>query len=254
MPERRTLLLTRPAAQSAEFATALEAALPGRFRAVSAPVIEIVALPGDVDLDGVGGLLFTSANGVTQFAARVTRRDLPAYCVGALTAGAARAAGFEALSADGDVAALAALVAGRHRKAEGALMHVRGRHAAGDLAGRLAAVGFDVRAAEIYDQRPCLPGPEALALLQAGKAELVAVFSPRTARIFATEARERGWKLSGATAVALSAAADSELGKAGFARRIVAAAPTRDGMIAALATSQTQAFGLFLQKPSPSIT
>ena len=235
MPERRTLLLTRPAAQSAEFAAALDAALPGRFRAVIAPMIEIVALPGAVDLAGVGGLLFTSANGVAQFAEKVARRDLPAYCVGAMTAAAARAAGFEAASAGGDVEALAALETARLPRDAGALMHVRGRHAAGDLAGRLAAAGFEVRAAEIYDQRPRAPGAEALALLRAGSVEAVAVFSPRSARIFAAAARDGGWTLAGTTAVALSAAADAGLGDAGFARRILAAAPTREGMIAALA-------------------
>ncbi|HMQ95013.1 MAG TPA: uroporphyrinogen-III synthase [Amaricoccus sp.] len=235
MPQRRTLLLTRPEAQSAEFAAALEVALPGRFRVVAAPMIEIVALPGTPDLVGVGGLLFTSANGVAQFADRIARRDLPAYCVGAMTAAAARAAGFEAASAGGDVAALAALVAARRRPGGGALLHVRGRHAAGDLAGRLAAAGFEVRAAEIYDQRQRVPGDEALALLQGAGAEAVAVFSPRSARILAQAARDGGWHLAGTTSVALSAAADAGLGEAGFARRMVAATPTREGMIAALA-------------------
>jgi uroporphyrinogen-III synthase len=235
MPERRTLLLIRPAAQAADFAAALEVALPGRFRTVAASVIEILSLPGAVDLEGVGGLLFTSANGVAQFAARVSRRDLPAYCVGAMTAAAARKAGFDAASAGGDVAALAALVAARHPPEAGPLLHVRGRHAAGDLSGRLAAAGFEVRAAEIYDQRPCAPGPEALALLRDGTAEVVAAFSPRSARIFAEAAQTEYWDLAGATAVALSGAADAGLGGTGFTRRIVAAAPTRDGMIAALA-------------------
>jgi uroporphyrinogen-III synthase len=235
MPERRTLLLIRSAAQSAEFAAALESALPGRFRAVAGPVIEILALPGAVDLEGIGGLLFTSANSVAQLAARVPRRDLPAYCVGAMTAAAARKAGFDAASAGGDVAALAALVAARHPREAGLLLHVRGRHAAGDLSGRLTAAGFEVRAAEIYDQRPCAPGPEALALLRDGSAAVVAAFSPRSARIFAEAAQAGDWDLAGATAVALSAAADAGLGGTGFARRIVAATPTRDGMIAALA-------------------
>ena len=235
MPQRRTLLLTRPAAQSAELAMALDAALPGRFRVVAAPMIEIIALPGTPDLAGVGGLLFTSANGVAQFADRIARRDLPAYCVGAMTAAAARAAGFEAASAGGDVAALAALVAAHCHPEAGALLHVRGRHAAGDLAGRLVAAGFEVRAAEIYDQRRRAPGAEALALLEGAGVEAVAVFSPRSARIFAQAARDGGWDLAGTTSVALSVAADAGLGDAGFARRIVAAAPTREGMIAALA-------------------
>ena len=71
-----------------------------------------------------------------------------------MTAAAARAAGFAARSADGDVDDLAALVIAAHRPGAGAFLHVRGRHAAGDLVGRLAAAGVPARAAEIYDQAP----------------------------------------------------------------------------------------------------
>ena len=46
MAEPRTLLLTRPRAQSEAFAAALEARLPGRFRAVIAPLIAIAPVAG----------------------------------------------------------------------------------------------------------------------------------------------------------------------------------------------------------------
>ena len=58
----------------------------------------------------------------------------------------------------------------------------------------------------------------------------------RTARLFATAAAGAGWALSGAAAVALSAAADAGLEGLGFGRRLVAPAPTREGMLATLAT------------------
>jgi len=230
----RTLLLTRPRDQGLAFAEVLEARLPGRFRPVMAPLIAIVPLEGAVDLAGVAGLVFTSANGVVQFVARSEERVLPVWCVGEITAAAAEAAGFKARSADGDVGALAALIEREWRG--GTLLHVRGRHAAGDLAGRLAAAGIAVRAAEIYDQvRAPLP-EEARALLARGGAEAVAFFSPRTARLFAAAAAGAGWELSGPAGVALSAAADAGLEGLGFGRRLVAPAPTREGMLAALAT------------------
>ena len=78
----RTLLLTRPRAQSEAFAEVLAAELPGRFRAVVSPILEIVPVAAALDLDGLQGLIFTSANGVEQFAARTPERSLTAWCVG----------------------------------------------------------------------------------------------------------------------------------------------------------------------------
>ncbi len=200
-----------------------------------APLIEIVPLPAPLDLAGAQGLIFTSANGVDQFAARTDDRSLPAFCVGAMTAAAARRAGFAARSADGDVAALAALVAAAFRPGAGHFLHLRGRHAAGALTERLAALGVPARAAEIYDQVP-LPLPdEARDLLARGRAEVLALFSPRTAALFAAEARAAGWDLAPVTAVALSAAADAALDAPEPGARRIAPAPTREGMLAALA-------------------
>jgi uroporphyrinogen-III synthase len=234
MAAPRTLILTRPRAQSLAFAATLRARLPGRFRPVLAPLLEIAPLPAPLELGGLQGLVFTSANGVEQFAARSAERGLPAFCVGEMTAAAARRLGFAARAAGGDVAALAALVAAAHRPGAGAFLHLRGRHAAGDLAGQLAAAGVPARAAEIYDQVPVPLDGEALALLKAGAAEVLAFFSPRSARLFGEAARAAAWGLGGATAVSLSAAADAALGVPVGARR-VAPAPTREGMLAALA-------------------
>jgi uroporphyrinogen-III synthase len=231
----RTLLLTRPRAQSEAFAEVLAAELPGRFRAVVSPILEIVPVAAALDLDGLQGLIFTSANGVEQFAARTPERSLPAWCVGEMTAAAAREAGFEARSADGAVDELAALVVAGHRPGAGGFLHVRGAHAAGDLVGRLAAAGVPARAAAIYDQVPRPLSAEARALLAAGGVDVVTFFSPRTARLMAEAGRGAGWDLSRAVTVALSPAADAAFGGPEPALRRIAAAPTRAGMLAALA-------------------
>lgn len=234
MPDRQTLLLTRPAEQSRAFAEALEAALPGRFAPVIAPLLRIAPAEVTLDLSGAAGLLFSSANGVEQFAARVADRRLPALCVGEMTAEAARRAGFAAESAGGDVVALAALAIARHRPGAGAFVHVRGRHAAGDLIGRLAAAGVPARAAEIYDQVPCPLSDDAGRLFTDGSIRIITLFSPRSAALLAGELRVGAWNLDGVTCVALSAAADAALSGVTPARRLVAEAPTRAGMIAAL--------------------
>ena len=227
----RPLLLTRPRAQSEAFAAEAEARLPGRFGPVLvAPLLEIVFVPAALDLAGVEALLFSSANGVEAFAAASPERSLPAFCVGEMTAAAARAHGFAARSADGDVTALAALAAEAWRPGQGPFLHVRGRHAAGDLVGALAARGIPVRAAEISDQVPQPLSPEARVLIATGAATVVPLFSPRTARVFARETA--GLDLSAVTVVGLSAAVVAPV-EAG--RRIVTRSPGRDGMLAALA-------------------
>jgi uroporphyrinogen-III synthase len=228
------LLLTRPRAQSEAFAAALAKTLPGRFEPVMAPLLEIVPVAAEIDLADAQGLLFTSANGVAQFAAQVADRSLPAYCVGDMTARAARAAGFSARSADGDVEALAALVIAAARRGGGAFVHVRGRHAAGDLVGRLAAAGVPARGLALYDQVARAIDGVAAEMLAAGGIAVLTAFSPRSAAALARQADEAGWALGNASLVSLSANADAAFDGPEPGRRLIAPTPTRAGMIVAL--------------------
>lgn len=235
MPETLTLVLTRPEAQGRDFTDALAARRPGRFRVIFAPLIEITPVPVPVDLAGIGSLAFTSANGVRAFVAAVPSggQGLTAWCVGDLTAAAARAAGFTAISADGDLTALVALIRERSPRGTGAILHVRGRHAAGDLVAALDACGLPARAAELYDQRALPLGETGWAALEAGG--VATAFSPRTARLLAREAGAGGRMLADATVVSLSPAADAALAPAGFGRRLVAAYPRRAAILDVIA-------------------
>lgn len=235
MTNPKTLLLTRPTAQAEAFARAIETALPGRFEVILAPMTRIEPTGAPLDLGGASGLLFTSANGVEQFALRNIATSLPAYCVGAMTAATARRAGLAAESAEGDVAALAALARARHRPGDGPLVHIRGAHAAGDLTGALARAGIPARAAEIYAQTPSPLPPEAAARFARGEVDVVTHFSPRSARALANALAGGGWPLDRVTSVALSAAADAAFAGVRPGRRVVAVAPGRAGMLAALA-------------------
>jgi uroporphyrinogen-III synthase len=226
-----TLLLTRPQPQSEAFAAEVAARLPGRFRPIISPLLAIVTAGDPPRLGGIAALAFTSANGVAAYLDAGGPTSLPAYCVGPGTAAAAREAGFTARSADGDAAALAALI-GRERP--GPVLHLRGRHAAADLAALLEGRGIPARAAVVYDQRAVPPSPEARGLGEAGGLDVVTAFSPRSARLLAEAAA--GWRLDRTRGVAISAAADAPL--AAFlppARRVAAPRPDRDGMIEALA-------------------
>lgn len=195
-------LVTRPLEDAGPVVAAL------RRRGIACmvePMLRIVPLPAPViDLDGVQGLVVTSANGARAFAAACRRRDLPVYAVGEASAAAARQLGFSPVeSADGDVAALADLVAHHAVPGAGALFHPAGRVSAGDLAGRLEALGFSLRRSRLYEARPAdafsAPLKAALAALRDGGEAAPAAglrwvlfFSPRTAASFVSLSETAG--------------------------------------------------------------
>lgn len=152
------------------------------------PLLAVTFVEGaEPDLDGVQGLLVTSANGIRAFAACSERRNLAVYAVGDASARAARDAGFmDVASAYGDVDALAALVRDRVDPAAGALLHAAGTHVAGNLGGRLADAGYDYRRAVLYETRPAVAFSDAaVEALEAGEIHGVLIYSPRTAAAFA---------------------------------------------------------------------
>jgi uroporphyrinogen-III synthase len=117
-----------------------------------APVLAVRALPAVIDLSDIGALAFTSANGVRAFAALTRDRGLPAFCVGDATAHAAREAGFTAVaSADGDVAALAEVIAQAGQGIAGTVLFAGAAEPAGDLVGALTRQGIKARAAAVYE-------------------------------------------------------------------------------------------------------
>lgn len=227
------ILITRPKEDAATFAARL-AALGHETRLE--PLLAIRPRPGaSLPLEGAQALLFTSANGVRAAARLTAERGLPALCVGDATARAARDAGFGAVeSAAGDVAALTALVKRRARPGGGPLVHVAGTVTAGDLSGALAAAGFDVRRAVLYEavraERLSPPTRQALA---AGTIDAVALFSPRTARTFARIVREEALEAPVARVdmLCLSAAVAEALDSLPGRRLLVAAEPTQDALI-----------------------
>ena len=123
MADARTLLLTRPRAQSRGLRRGAGASgCPAASAPVIAPLIEIVPLPAPLDLAGVAGAgLHLGERRRAVRRAHAPTASLPAWCVGEMTAAAARQAGFAARSADGDVAALAALIAAAQPAGRGRL-------------------------------------------------------------------------------------------------------------------------------------
>lgn len=206
-------------AQPGADATAARVASLGHVPLV-APLLRVEALRDvAVDLDGVGALAFTSANGVRAFADLSPVRDLAVYAVGQATAKAARDVGFRrVLSTDGDVAALAQGIAARRTEIRGAVLHPSAEEPAGDLAGALAEWNVPVRRLVVYATRPS-PVDEAIAAAVA-QADVALVHSPRGAQALAEVLAQHpspSLRVAGLSRAVLEPLAETPLGAKVFA-------------------------------------
>lgn len=221
-----TLLLTRPLAASEKLVQQLGARgvdLP----AVISPTMEVVPVPFDAGVVDTDDLVFTSANAVKAVAGRMDLRGRRAWVVGPRTGEAARDAGMETVSAEGDANDLVALI-GKARP--GRLVHLHGVHTRGDVAARLTAAGVPTVSLVVYDQRPLPLSAEAIALLSGEAPVLVPLYSPRSARLLG---QASGQIAAPCTIVAISRATAGAWPHEG--KVIVCAAPNGQAMIDAIA-------------------
>ncbi len=230
------ILITRPAPDAARSAAALRAR---GHDAIVAPLLRIEHFPEAELGDGPwSAILVTSANAAAAIAAHRRYDDLygiPVLAVGRHSAEAMRAAGFGDVScADGDVIALADLVATR-MKSGAALLYLAGAERSGDLAGGLRKQNFAVHTAVIYRAVAAekLP-PQAAAALAAG-IDGVLHYSRRSAEAYVAAAR-RADLAQAAVAdpihFCLSAAIAAPLLAAGAADVRVAAKPDETALLA----------------------
>ena len=208
---------------------------------VPAPLLDVVLIDGDeLNLDGVQGMLFTSANGARAFAGRSAERDLPALCVGDATAREALALGFETVkSAAGDVDALAALTVQELKPTAGTVLHPAGSRVAGDLAGMVEAAGFTYRREVLYQAIKAGTLPDAaLGALAANAADAVVMYSPRTASTFAGLVDKAGLNehLKTVDAYCLSDAVADQIKDLAWRKIFVAAHPDQASLLALLGT------------------
>ncbi|MCO4847362.1 MAG: uroporphyrinogen-III synthase [Yoonia sp.] len=210
-----TLIITRPAPDGATFA----AAFP-RVRVLLSPLQRID--PVDVDCFAKG-VIFTSTNGVAQ-AERLGMTSGPAWCVGDRTAQAAQAAGFDAVSAGGDVEDLLKLILTDCPAFP--LAHVRGRDARGDLAPRLRAAGIDCADCVAYNQTPVPMTASARQAIDGAEPVIIPLFSPRAAALLLDQVTIK----ENVTLVAISKNVASALGQH---RSILADRPDGPAMLEA---------------------
>lgn len=195
--------------------------------AIITPLLTIVPCGYDTSTEGAQAIIFTSTNGVRAFPDARGARDRIVLTVGDATAEAAREAGFNNVrSADGDVAALAALAKAAFDPTKGKLIHIAGDHVAGDLGGALRAAGFTVERRLAYASVAAATLPDALKQ----PLDIVLFHSARAAETFVKLGAPNARNL---TAGCLSAAVAEAAGKTSWKRIIVAPRPREDDLLTA---------------------
>jgi uroporphyrinogen-III synthase len=230
------VLLTRPQEDAEVFAERLR---ERGHTALSAPLLTVRFHDGPaLALDGVQGVLATSANGVRALARRTGRRDLPVFAVGPQTAQEARKAGFARVeSANGDVAALAQAVPRWARADTGALFHPTDAAGVRRLAILLTAKGYAVNTAVLYDVAAATALPQdVVRALEEASLDAAVFFSPRSTGVFRDCVLKAGVAAACARlgAVCISHATAGALAPLSFKEIRIAARPNQDGLLACL--------------------
>jgi uroporphyrinogen-III synthase len=226
------VLITRPEPGATQTAARLSTL---GFAPVVAPLLSVV--DREVSLPAhVAAILLTSRNAVAACPAAWS--DRPVFAVGAATAARAAEAGFShVVSADGDAAELAQLVARTLCPAGGSLFLPIAQGQGLSLAASLRQQGFRVVRRVAYKAAgvPILPKAAASNLSQ-GNLAFAMFFSGETSRHFERLIRAAGLveKLRVVEAVAISERAALALRTLPWRRISVAAKPNQDAMLALL--------------------
>ena len=231
MTKVKTLLLTRPEAQSRALAKDIEEISP-TTKCLISPLLEI-AFCGEIpDTSGFQALIFTSVNGVDAYAKLHGNMDMHCYCVGTRTADAARAIGLKVTSANGTAADIVAAILQELTPIDGPVLHIRGEHSVGDIVHHLAENGFEAEEIVVYQQKTLALNAMAREALQRGEVAGLPVYSPRTARLLAAMFAENPtWSTHSITALCISENVAAALGEADFGHCEVAEAPNGAAML-----------------------
>ena len=232
MTNVKTLLLTRPQAQSRALAHKIDTEFPDKATCLISPLLSITPAGDLPDLSEFQALLFTSVNGVQAFAALDTAFTARCYCVGSRTAEVAQNAGLKAISANGAAAELISVVAKDLKPADGPILHIRGEHTAGHVVENLAQLGFTAEQAVLYSQQACELSAAAQHALANGEVRGLPLYSPLTARNLAEILQKNpDWPRDGLTALCISQNVAVEVQNLALGQVEVSAKPDAVGML-----------------------
>lgn len=189
------ILVTRPVDEAQRTANRLRAL---GHDTLIAPVLRIEPLSEAVIGEGPwAAVLMTSGNAARALMAHARCSELaglPAFVVGRQTAAAAKLAGFSDItSSDGDSRALIRLISARIVNPVSPFLYLAGSDVARDLAGDLAAHGFQVDTVVLYRADAVDAFTEKVqAAIRAGEVDNVLHYSRRSTAIFVDCARSGG--------------------------------------------------------------
>ncbi len=178
------ILVTRPLTQANEFRQILGQGA----RVVISPVIEIRYSDFSVQTGVYQTLIFASRNAVNAAARCMDLHGLNAIAVGDRTALAATGQGMISVSAGGNADDLVERVIAANP--EGKVLFVRGRHSRGEIADLLNSRGIETDSVIAYDQIQTKLTAEACELLGGDAPVIIPLFSPRSAKLVASEVTE----------------------------------------------------------------
>jgi uroporphyrinogen-III synthase len=228
------VLITRAEPGAAKTAARLEAL--GHMPCV-APVLRVENVAAQIEAANVAALALTSANGARAAGALTALADIPAFCVGAETFRAAQSAGLNAVAhAEGNVAALAALIKNRTPKICGRILHLSAADQAGDLTGALRTAGLNAERVVIYR---AVAAEKPLAVDLSG-VDAILFHSQRGGEAFTNILNEtQRAQLSRIDAICISSNAAQAIGALAWRRVMVAASPQEDAIFALLPRPST---------------
>ena len=181
------VLITRPERSGLALADQLRTRWGCGVEMVLSPIMRIEDTGATPELQQAKTLIFTSQHGVAAFVRQSDRRDLPCYAVGPATAEIARSEGFNVIATAGDAESLLAEVMAARPPSP--CLHIRGDHAAGEVAQRLTAAGVLTTEAVLYRQTAQPLSNQAQECLRRETPVILPLYSPRSAELLFSELR-----------------------------------------------------------------
>jgi uroporphyrinogen-III synthase len=177
------IILTRPVEDAAALAEKLRAL--GHIPTIT-PLLKIEARPNaSVPSKRYQAICLTSANAVRVMSDIRLIQDIPLFAVGQQSEKMAKDKGFAQVSAHGgDVIGLHKFIVGHLKPKDGPLLYLSGAETSGDMQGRLQSSGFEVDRIITYD---AVKSSLAEFSNEIERAEAVLLYSPRTAKLWASE-------------------------------------------------------------------
>ncbi|MBU6235760.1 MAG: uroporphyrinogen-III synthase [Alphaproteobacteria bacterium] len=207
------------------------------YNPVVLPLLEAQATGAPAPLEKPNGIIVTSAQ-IFRYLPSGFARAVPVHAVGDATAAAARAAGFEDVSAShGDVKALCADV--RMQKPTGTWLYIGPEEPAAGTAEALSSIGCKIMNWAVYRTVPARYDNAALATyLEGHKPCYVLLHSAKAAAIFANAIQQYGpdARLSQIKVLCLSKAVLECLANIHFGGSYVAHTPDENALVTLLQT------------------